>query len=1020
MRENTLRVFISATTHDLGACRTTVKEELLTAGILPVTQENFSPHYLTLKHFIRSEISKCDAVVCLVGKIFGACEANATRNRRSYTQYEYDCAKEKGKPVFVFIATNDFVPDAPPNQSKDDEDLQNRYRDYLITSGIKWTPFSSVDDLKTKIAQAIRIIPQIGSTQNMYYLHFPKAPSYFVGRDMEICQLLEALKNSKPAIIAVIGMGGQGKTTLIHKVISSLDPLPFSAGFWCTAYRGGFTFDMFLDEALGFLIGEKFDKRNMPDILQRMSTLLNLLQRQKVLFVIDGIERWLLGWRTAVRDPQVVDSVNDRLAIDGCLDEFLQAASCLTNGTHIIVSSRALPAALDNVDHINIPVKKDAGEGVRLGGLDPTSAVELLGRFGIKGDPEQIAKLAASYANHPLALTIAGTLISKRYGGKLDRLPRLAPMDPSKELYKLFNEVRRNLPNRKKAELILKTISFCIVEAPFDAILPSLSWFCLKMKKNREALLDIIIMLSDWNLVSWDADRNVVRIHPLVKHYFRSLVSKRQGMHINRRMSKWYANKDIVAEARSLEEARTLVLAIAHAARGKQANTAMKLLFESFINGCSLFEWLSVWGHQVAGVEIIGDIVNDAKGELLGQVLLARAQFYGQLNKSELAGHDANKAIVIFEPLARKMNLAYSANLAKAYATVGLIHSDIGFSKTGEKYFTMSVNVLNRLEHCGLAFKSDLAKTLVNRSNSYRGMGSLSKALADCNRAYEIWSDLQLPSVKKNVLLSPLLTSRGSIFTELNKLNSAITDFEEAIKLGYEIAQEGKQDVERHIARSKSMFSIALRLNGRLSEALEYSTAAVDVLSQLIASGRNDFTSLFGLALVNRVKCYIDKGDLQSGLDDCRRALLIYERLVQETGIQFSIGFYHSVCLLSILEYETGDMVSWNRDRVRWATGMEQVLKELPLESELRIRFLLDGLEVVKRLASCDLNAGKSLLQSILLECEAGFATLEDSEALGMYLQRSFPLIEELTVKVGLGNMDRLYLNDIKSRVDKH
>ena len=91
----------------------------------------------------------------------------------------------------------------------------------------------------------------------------------------------------------VVGMGGQGKTTLVSEFLRTRAGLRFGAGFWCTAYRASFTFDMFLDEVLRYLSRGAFVKQNCEDTSARTIALLELLQTRRVLLVIDGIERWL-------------------------------------------------------------------------------------------------------------------------------------------------------------------------------------------------------------------------------------------------------------------------------------------------------------------------------------------------------------------------------------------------------------------------------------------------------------------------------------------------------------------------------------------------------------------------------------------------------------------------------------------------------------------------------------------------------------------------------------------------------
>ena len=62
-----VRVFISATSKDLGTVRELVKQALLTMGCMPVEQTNFAPDYRSVQGMIEHKIADCEAVIHIVG-----------------------------------------------------------------------------------------------------------------------------------------------------------------------------------------------------------------------------------------------------------------------------------------------------------------------------------------------------------------------------------------------------------------------------------------------------------------------------------------------------------------------------------------------------------------------------------------------------------------------------------------------------------------------------------------------------------------------------------------------------------------------------------------------------------------------------------------------------------------------------------------------------------------------------------------------------------------------------------------
>ncbi|MCA9002675.1 MAG: DUF4062 domain-containing protein, partial [Planctomycetes bacterium] len=91
-------IFISATSGDLRECRQLIKEALLTIGCIPVEQTNFPPDARTVREMLHARLAECQAVVHVAGLRYGAepQERAAAEARRSYTQMEYDIAREMG------------------------------------------------------------------------------------------------------------------------------------------------------------------------------------------------------------------------------------------------------------------------------------------------------------------------------------------------------------------------------------------------------------------------------------------------------------------------------------------------------------------------------------------------------------------------------------------------------------------------------------------------------------------------------------------------------------------------------------------------------------------------------------------------------------------------------------------------------------------------------------------------------------------------------------------------------------
>jgi branched-chain amino acid transport system substrate-binding protein len=148
-------VFISATSADLRSCRLLAKEALLTLGCVPVEQTNFPPDYRTVREMLSAKISECDAVVHVAGECYGA-EPGARdpgKPRRSYTQMEYDLARELKKPVYVFVCGEGFPYDEHPPEDAEKRQLQQAHRAHLAQSDTLRYTVLSPDELSLRVRE---------------------------------------------------------------------------------------------------------------------------------------------------------------------------------------------------------------------------------------------------------------------------------------------------------------------------------------------------------------------------------------------------------------------------------------------------------------------------------------------------------------------------------------------------------------------------------------------------------------------------------------------------------------------------------------------------------------------------------------------------------------------------------------------------------------------------------------------------------------------------------------------------
>lgn len=146
-------VFISAASGDLRTSRKVAREALLTIGCVPVEQATFPPEATTVREMLRERLRKCDAVIHIAGRCYGSepKEVDGGARRRSYTQLEYDIARELRKPVYVFVCGEGYQFDNHVEERPELRRLQQAHRAALAAGDDKYETLESPVELERRV-----------------------------------------------------------------------------------------------------------------------------------------------------------------------------------------------------------------------------------------------------------------------------------------------------------------------------------------------------------------------------------------------------------------------------------------------------------------------------------------------------------------------------------------------------------------------------------------------------------------------------------------------------------------------------------------------------------------------------------------------------------------------------------------------------------------------------------------------------------------------------------------------------
>ncbi len=243
--------------------------------------------------------------------------------------------------------------------------------------------------------------------------------SDFYGRTTELATLEQWIEQNRCRLIAILGMGGIGKTALSVKLAQQLQE-QFEFVIW-RSLRNAPPLDLLLADLIQVLSGQR-EVVTAPAIATLLSRLMHYLRQHRCLLILDNGETILQGGQFAGTYRQGYETYG----------ELLQQVGEMPHQSCVALTSREKPEAIASLEGENLPVRSFA-----LPGLPLAASNSLFDATGLSTSPTGRHKLLETYSGNPLALKIVSTSIRELFGGDVDAF--LA------EETAIFNGIRRLL-----------------------------------------------------------------------------------------------------------------------------------------------------------------------------------------------------------------------------------------------------------------------------------------------------------------------------------------------------------------------------------------------------------------------------------------------------------------------------------------------------------------------------------------------------------------------------------------------
>jgi WD40 repeat protein/DNA-binding SARP family transcriptional activator len=242
------------------------------------------------------------------------------------------------------------------------------------------------------------------------------------GRSVELTQLAGWLDGQeggvpKPAcrLVAVLGMGGTGKSTLVAALIKTVAPM-FEVVMWRSLLNAPPPAEV-IGQWLQVLTHQTL--HTLPDSLtEQVRLLLDQLRRQRCLLVLDNLE--------SILQPDSAGAM--RPGYEG-YGQLLQQVGGTTHQSVLLLTSREQPQVLTRLLGAKSPVRL-----LPLAGLDAGAGHALLQTHGLKASAADAHALVTHYSGNPLALQLVAQTVQDLFAGQI--APFLAAGAP------IFDDIR--------------------------------------------------------------------------------------------------------------------------------------------------------------------------------------------------------------------------------------------------------------------------------------------------------------------------------------------------------------------------------------------------------------------------------------------------------------------------------------------------------------------------------------------------------------------------------------------------
>ena len=227
--------------------------------------------------------------------------------------------------------------------------------------------------------------------------------SVFYGRTQELATLEQWIISDRCRLVALLGIGGIGKTSLSVKFAQQVQE-KFEYVIW-RSLRDAPPIETLLANLIQFLSDNQETEADLPaKVGDRISRLLDYLRQHRCLLVLDNVEAIL---RSGNRVGQYEEGYEG-------YGELLRRMGEVTHKSCLLLTSREKPKEVASLEGDALPVRS-----LRLSGLQEVEGRKIFEVKGLSGCESELRTLTERYAGNALALKVVATTILDLFDGNV-------------------------------------------------------------------------------------------------------------------------------------------------------------------------------------------------------------------------------------------------------------------------------------------------------------------------------------------------------------------------------------------------------------------------------------------------------------------------------------------------------------------------------------------------------------------------------------------------------------------------